>query len=166
MIGVCVRRLIMAAARPRSHVWGLRPWTRHSLVLAVAGCAYIAIGFTYMLAEPAPSRESALQVALNIMDLQAWGLAWILIGCSAVLSSRWPPASETWGYAAMSGLAAWWACCYFGGVLFGAENQSTSGGLVWALVSFLWWSVAGLMNPRDLVCTACDRHAPEEDDLA
>lgn len=163
-----MRTFLVAVRHPRAHSWGLRPWTRHSLVLAVAGLAYVAIGFTYMLATPVESRESALQVALNVMDLQTWGVAWILVGVSAILSSRWPPASETWGYSAMSGLAAWWACCYFAGVALGAENQSTSGGLVWSLVAFLWWSVAGLMNPRELVCVACDHipHVPGEDDLA
>lgn len=163
-----MKRLIVAATHPRSHAWGLRPWTRHSLVLAVAGCAYIAVGATYLLSEPAESRESALHVALNLMDMHGWGIVWVAVGLSAILSSRWPPASETWGYSVMSMLATWWACCYFAGVLLGAENQSVSGGLVWALVAFMWWAVAGLINPHAQVCAECEHihHEPEGDGLA
>ena len=160
-----MKRLLVAATHPRSYAWGLRPWTRHSRVLAVAGCFYVAVGFTYVLAAPAESRQSALQIALNIMSMRSWGIVWIAVGVAAFISSRWPPASKTWGYGLMATLSAWWACCYFLGVALGAENQSTSGGLVWSLVALLWLAVAGLVDPDEhLVCVGCEHigHDPEE----
>ena len=142
-----MKNLLTALTRPREYEWGLRPWRRHSLVVLVAGFAYIAIGATYLLTEPVESRESALALALNLAPMSAWGVVWIAVGVLAVISARWPPASETWGYATLSGLAAWWSACYALGVALGAENQSMSGALIWGLVAFLWWAIAGLWNP-------------------
>lgn len=160
-----MKHLIAAATHPRAHQWGLRPWTRHSLVLAVAGGVYLAIGCTYFLAEPTEARHSALQIALNIASMRTWGVVWIAVGLAALLSSRWPPASKFWGYTLMATLACWWALCYFLGVALGAENQSTSGGLVWLLVASLWLAIAGLVDPTEFkVCGTCEHlgHVPEE----
>lgn len=142
-----MRQLLTAVLHPREYRWGLRPWRRHSMVVLVAGCVYIATGATYMVTEPAGSREEALALALNLMPLPAWGVVWVAVGVLAVVSSRWPPASETWGYSALSSLAAWWSACYAVGVLGGAANQSVSGALIWGLVAFNWWGIAGLWNP-------------------
>lgn len=143
-----MKRLLIAATHPRGYVWrALRPWKRHSLVLAVAGTAYIGIGVTYMLATPRTDRVNSLQLAINIAPMDVWGTIWAFVGLLGVLSSRWPPASETWGYTLMSSLAALWGAFYLGGVALGAPKQSLSGALVWSLVAFLWWAVAGLKNP-------------------
>lgn len=144
-----MKRLITAALHHRDYEWGLRPWRRHSLVVLVAGCVYIAVGVTYATTSPVESRESALSVALALAPLPVWGVVWIVVGLLALISSRWPPASETWGYSALSGLAAGWAACYALGVLMGAPQQSASGALVWGLVAFLWWAIAGLLSPED-----------------
>jgi hypothetical protein len=34
---------------------GLRPWMRHSLVLAVAGTVYVLVGISYIVSVPTPS---------------------------------------------------------------------------------------------------------------
>lgn len=143
-----MRALIDAIRHPHSHPWGLRPWKRHSFVLLVAGAVYVGLGLTYFITEPSSTRAASLEVAVSIAPLSAWGIAWIGAGILALISSRWPPASETWGYSALSGLAAWWASCYAVGVVVGeAPAQSASGAFVWALVAFLWWAIAGLWNP-------------------
>lgn len=130
-----------------SHLFGLRPWLRHSLVLAVAGTVYVLVGISYIVSVPTPSREASLAVAIAWWSLPAWGCVWIFVGCLAILSSRWPPASETWGYTAMTGLAAGWAAFYLVGILGGAPKQGFSGVLVWGLVAFMWWAISGLVNP-------------------
>ena len=126
---------------------GLRPWQRHSLVLAVAGTVYILVGISYVISDPTPSREASLAVAIAWWPLPVWGCIWIIVGALAILSSRWPPASETWGYTTMTGLAAGWAGFYLAGVLGGAPMQGISGVLVWGLVAFMWWAISGLVNP-------------------
>lgn len=125
----------------------LRPWKRHSLVLAVAGTVYVLVGISYMVSDPTPSRQSSLQLAISWMPLPAWGGVWILVGLLAILSSRWPPASETWGYTTMTGLAAGWSAFYLVGIALGAPMQGISGVLVWGLVAFMWWAISGLVNP-------------------
>lgn len=142
-----MKHLFAAIRHPHDYDWGLRPWRRHSLVVLVAGCAYIGIGATYILTEPVASRSSSLALALNLMPMSAWGVVWIAVGTLAIISSRWPPASETWGYSTLSGLSAWWAACYALGVVMGAPSQSASNALLWGLVAFLWWAIAGLWNP-------------------
>lgn len=141
-----MRQLITAALHPHDYKWGLRPWTRHSLVVLVAGFVYVGVGATYSLSAAPESRQSSLAFALWFMPIQGWGVVWVAVGALAVVSSRWPPASETWGYQALSGLAALWSCIYLLGII-SSGPQNLSGGLVWALVAFLWWAIAGLVSP-------------------
>ena len=143
-----MRQLIAAALHPHDYKWGLRPWRPHSAAVLVAGCVYIAIGVTYMASTPTESRTSSLALALAVMPLSGWGVVWIATGTLAVISSRWPPASEMWGYSVLSGLASLWAAFYVLGVLvMDAPIQSLTGGLMWGLIAFMWWIVAGLRNP-------------------
>lgn len=144
-----MKRLILALAHPRDYAWlALRPWRRHSLVLAVLGTVYILIGWTYILAPGGSVRERSLQLAVNLLPFDGWGVVWIITGCLGILSSRWPPASETWGYTAMSGLAALWGSFFLGGVILGAAASGLSGALAWYMVAFLWWAISGLQNPE------------------
>jgi hypothetical protein len=138
-----MRYLVTAIRHPRDYDWRhLRPWQRHSLVLTIGGFVYALIGITYLTTAPSPERRSALNI-LDFLPLAAWGGAWCLVGALAIISSRWPPASKTWGYTAMSGLAWCWGTAYLMSATF-------SGALVWALVGFMWWAIAGLANPDDL----------------
>lgn len=133
----------------------LRPWQRHSLVLAVAGVVYISFGVTYIAVPLSPSRNAGLVWVLQIAPVQAWGIAFVVVGLLALASTRWPPSSKTWGYSALSGLASLWGAAYLVGVLFmDAPRQSMTGALVWLLVAFLWWAIAGLTNPDDVPRTA------------
>lgn len=143
---------------PKHRLIGLRPFRRHSLVLAVAGCVYSLVGLSYIFSTANESREVALQVAISWMPLPIWGVVWICVGALAILSSRWPPASETWGYTTMTGLAAAWAGFYATGIAFlNSPAQNTSGVLVWGLVAFMWWAISGLVNPGQAVLITEDR---------
>lgn len=148
----------MTEAQP-SRWHSLRPWSRHSLVLLVSGLAYVATGISYILAAPTPARLDALQIALLWTDpfnawfepFAIWGCIFILTGLAAVLSSRWPPASETWGYTMMTGLSSAWGLFYLVGVFFGSSPSNLSGFVAWCLLGFVWWAVSGLRNPAPVV---------------
>lgn len=131
---------------PRNWV-KLRPWTRHSLVLAVAGLVYAGIGFAYSTTA-SPERERLLHVAITWMPMTVWGFVFIAVGCMALLSSRWPIFSLTWGYTAMTGLSALWAGLFLGGVVEGGSHQGFTGALVFGLLAFMWWAISGLVNPH------------------
>lgn len=125
----------------------LRPWKRHSLVLSVLGLVYVLLGVSYFVSPTPRDREESLQVPLSIMPMWAWAMLFIVVGLLAIISSRWPPASETWGYIAMSSLSALWASFYVWGVFYGAPAGTISGALVWGGLAFLWWAISGLVNP-------------------
>lgn len=128
--------------------WGIRPFKRHSLVLMVGGVFYASTGLTYILTETAPSRREALQVALNYGPIQFWGGVFILSGVLALISSRWPPVTETWGYMVLSALSAGWSATYAWGVIFEhAPAGNLTGSFQWALLAFMWWAVSGFVNP-------------------
>lgn len=131
-------------------VWkGIRPWERHSLVLMVAGFVYIAIGLSYVLTTPTPTREIALHYALQVASLETWGLVFIVAGLLAILSSRWPPFAETWGYIVLTGLSAGWAAWYLVNILlYESPVANLSAVLQWGLTAFLWWAISGLINPN------------------
>lgn len=129
----------------------LRPWSRHSVVLAVAGVVYICYGAAILSVPPNDARTASLRLAMELMPIRVWGIVWIFVGLLAVASTRWPPQSETWGYGAMSGLAAFWSATIGLGIIFmNAPTQGITGVLVWALLAFMWWAISGLANPNDL----------------
>lgn len=136
----------------KSNFLGIRPWRRHSLVLMVAGLAYIGVGASYIFAEPTRAREIALTVALRWFPIEFWGSVFVVAGGLAIVSSRWPPVAETWGYMVLTGLSAGWSATYAMGVIFAnAPAMNLSGALNWGLLAFLWWAISGLTNPTTVV---------------
>lgn len=139
-------------ARFRRKYLGVRPWMRHSLVLMVAGLVYILIGTSYILTEPTLARQIALQVALDKAPIGFWGGVFIAAGVLSIISSRWPPVAETWGYMVLTGLSAGWSATYLlGVVLMDSPATNLSGFLSWGLLGFMWWAVSGLVNPGQAV---------------
>jgi hypothetical protein len=149
------------------HPWrGIRRFERHGLVLFVAGTVYVLIGIAYLVSDPLPSRKEQLHYALNILDYNHWGYVFIGIGLLAILSSRWPPASETWGYQALTGQSVAWAGFYIAGILFhGAPWSGITGALLWGIIGFMWWAVSGLVNPRHLHKLANEVTALQQENL-
>lgn len=142
----------LVLGEPLEHNWlGVRPTRTHSMVLIVAGLVYFAIGVSYLSAEPTPDRLIALKYALIWLDYNNWGYVWIAVGILSIISSKWPPISETWGYTVLTGQAAAWALFYASGIVFGsAPNSVVSGVLSWGLIAFMWWSISRLVNPEVL----------------
>lgn len=160
-----MKKLITALRNPRDYRWfELRPFQRHSLVLAVAGILYIGLGAAYAFSPANPQRNEALQLALVVAPLPAWAGVWVLIGLLAILSARWPPASKTWGYSALTGMAACWSGFFFAGLIFGAPATSNvAGGIIFATFAFAWWAIAGLVNPDDVLNAVADAAANDDD---
>lgn len=155
-----MRYLIDALHHPKDFEWRrLRPWQRHSQVLAVAGSVYLGIGTAFMVVPRSPERAAALEILLGILPLQAWGMLWAAVGLLALVSTRWPPASKTWGYTALTGVATIWSSAYLLGVLLLGTPVSGGllGSLVYGLVAYLWYAIAGLANPDDLLCVNKDQ---------
>lgn len=129
---------------------GVRPFLRHSLVLVVAGIAYMILGMSYVLARPTPSRTSALYYAFNLFPIHVWGWLFVLAGALSIISSRWPPFSTTWGYMVLTGLSATWAGFYAMGVIFRVSPLTNiSAVCLWGLIAFMWWAISGLVNPPE-----------------
>lgn len=136
-------------ARRKRAYFMLRPFRRHGVVLLVAGLVYIAIGLSYMLTDPAPQIKEALVIAEVWFPLDVWGGVWFGAGLLALISSRWPPIFESWGYMVLTGLAAGWSATYLMGIIFhGTPLSNLRSVAVWGLLAFLWWAVSGLLNPN------------------
>lgn len=131
------------------HPWlGIRPWQRHSLVLMVAGLVYVLIGLSFILTDPTPARTQALKYAISWLSMDGWGWIFIFSGLLSILSARWPPVSETWGYTVLTGLSAAWSGFYLMGIIFGHQPAANlSGVMSWGLIAFMWWAISGLINP-------------------
>lgn len=126
----------------------LKPWTRHGSILLVAGLTYIITGIVYVFHTPSESQAEALYFALNLMPLDWWGVGFITAGTMALVSSRWPSWSKSWGYAVLTGWTAAWSAFYFAGAtLTDAKVVYFGTASVWALQAFLLWGVSGLVSP-------------------
>jgi hypothetical protein len=133
----------------KSRFWGLRPWRRHSMILMVFGILFVFFGLNYIYSQSTSVREIALKVLLQIAPVQFWGGIFVAAGLLCILSTRWPPYAETWGYMVLTGLGAGWAATYLMGVLFlGAPAANLSQVLLWSGLSFAWWAISGLPNPE------------------
>lgn len=151
-------------ARFKRKFVGVRPWMRHSLVLMVAGLVYVLIGINYILAVPTHNREVALQVALDKAPVEFWGGVFIAAGALSIISSRWPPVAETWGYMVLTGLSLGWCVTYLTGVvLMDSPASNLSGSMTWGLLAFMWWAVSGLVNPGQAVVVIDHGGGDDED---
>lgn len=136
----------------QKHLWGIRPFKRHGLVLLVGGIFYMMTGITYILAEPTENRKVALQIALNIFPIEFWGSVFIIVGFLSILSSRWPAVVESWGYALLCGLSIGWSATYAMGVIFeDSPISNLTGSVNWGLLAFLWWALPGFVSPDKTV---------------
>lgn len=134
------------------NLWALRPWSRHGIILLVAGFIYAIVGVSYILAKPSSNRANSLEILLRIAPLSVWGGIFVLAGILTMLSSRWPIFAETWGYVVLTGLSTGWGSAYLMGILFAkAPWTNVNGFLLWGLLGFMWWAVSGLVNPEKVV---------------
>jgi hypothetical protein len=130
--------------------WGLRPWKRHSTILMVVGFLYVLIGIQYMLAGPSPARELALAAVLRVAPLDVWGGVFAVVGVLSIISSRWPPLAETWGYMVLSGLSSGWAGAYLTGIaIFKSPITNITQVILWFVLAFMWWAISGFPNPPE-----------------
>lgn len=143
----------MTPTHPLRPVWlQLRPWREHSLVVSLAGAIYVVYG-VFIWAQQTPERHQQLMVLTRLSHgvFWPWCLLWIIVGGLAVVSSRWPVMSQTWGYAVMQALAACWALAYLTGYLFlGVSSANLGGAIVWGLLVVMWYAIARLVNPSDI----------------
>jgi len=98
-----------------------------------------------------------MRLHFTIAPLEFWGLVFFLVGLCSILSSRWPPASVTWGYTAMTGLSAGWAALYALALTAAAllDDRPVLGvsALTWPAVAVLALGavLAGATRPKGLV---------------
>jgi hypothetical protein len=132
--------------------WGLRPWKRHSTILMVIGFMFFLAGIQYIVTKPSKAREEALYTLTQFAPVEFWGALFAAAGLMAMISSRWPPLAETWGYMVLTGLSSGWAATYLTGVIFfhtPAANLSQV--IIWGCFGFMWWAISGLPNPERTV---------------
>jgi len=127
--------------------WGLRPWKRHSTILMIAGIIYGLIGVQYIFGPDNKIRDNGLIVLLQFASIHFWGCIFLASGIATMISSRWPPFSETWGYMLLTGLSSAWMATYLIGGLFYHTPNGLGGALLWGLLAFMWWAISGLLNP-------------------
>lgn len=133
-------------------LWGIRrKWTRHDLLLLLGGVMYTMLGLVYVVDKPSRNREIALQALLKIAPMQFWGGVFVFAGVLAIISARWPPTVEFWGYVVLTGISFLWATAFLTGILFTKAPWSNVGGfLLFATLGSIWWVVSGLRNPEPL----------------
>ena len=135
--------------KPNRSYWGFRrEWKRHDVILCVVGLLYMLVGVYYIMTGMSRQRFDSLSILLQVAPMTFWGGVFVFAGMLAIISSRWPPFAETWGYVVLTSLSAGWAAAYLMSMLFaGAPYTNIIGAIVWGLYGFVWWAVSGLLNP-------------------
>lgn len=132
--------------------WGIRGWTRHSLILIFAGIMYIGIGVAFLNTPKIYAKDPSLKIALQWLTFDQWGWVYISCGLASMLSSLWPIGSEKWGYTVLSALSSAWSAFYLLAVIFvkGVPKLVLIQALLWGILAFIWWAVSGLISPQGL----------------
>jgi hypothetical protein len=134
------------------HPWrAVRPWKRHSLALLTGGMLYVVLGLSYILVPLTPQNKGGLHIALEWASIDFWGSVFVFCGILAIISSRWPPISETWGYTVLTALSAGWSVTYMIGIWFyDASLVNWRGVITFGILGFMWWVISGLQNPGEI----------------
>jgi hypothetical protein len=121
----------------------------------VVGLLYILIGFLYANAPSSRGREVSLAALLQVAPIGFWGSLFVISGLMAVISSRWPPLTATWGYMVLTGMSSAWSLGYLLSSAFFHAPWSTNitQMFLWGILAFLWWAVSGLLNPDQTAVT-------------
>lgn len=150
-MGEGVRRLEgIRSVIPLKSLWGIRhKWTRHDTILCIGGVMYILLGLSYIMTPPSRNLTIALQALLRIAPIQFWGGVFISAGVLALISSRWPPLVETWGYVVLTGISMAWGTAFLTGIVFtDSPRANIAGFLIFSTFAFLWNRISGLRNPE------------------
>lgn len=124
-------------------------WTRHSLVLIVAGLIYIGIGYAFVVSPGYVGKDPSLKSALRLLTLDQWGFVYIGTGVLATISAFSPIGKKTWGYMILTAISSAWALLYVISVITGGAPKITLlSSLIWLLLAFIWWAVSGLLSPE------------------
>jgi len=117
--------------------------------LLVVGFLFILAGVQYLLTKTTENRERALRVVLQLAPIQFWAGVFIFAGVLAIISTKWPPLAETWGYMVLTGLSSGWSATYLTGVIFFHAPVTNIGqSIIWGSLGFTWWAISGFPNPE------------------
>lgn len=124
-------------------------WTRHSLILMIAGLMYAAIGYAFIVSPGYVGKDPSLKSALRLMTLDQWGLVYICCGVLAMISAFSSIGKKVWGYMVLTAISAAWAFLYVMSVVSGGAPKLTLlSSLLWLMLAFIWWAVSGLLSPE------------------
>lgn len=144
---------------------GVPRWTRHSLVLIMAGTIYFGIGIALLFLPNDAKRVSTIKTAQDIMPMTAWALIFVLVGFFASLSSFLNLGRRPWGYMALTAMSSAWACIYLLAVIFEkAPSITLVSAFTWFLLAAIWIGVSGLVAPEQLEARMEERYGRREPD--
>lgn len=131
----------------RSHWWRLRRFTPKSFVLVMLGGIFTLLGVNGITHPWTHQQAEALVMLAAIAPRWVWGGLSIVAGLGSVLSSMWPTWNDTWGFVALGGMSAWWACAYVSGVVVTGSMVGISSALIWGGFCAMLWAISRLDDP-------------------
>lgn len=134
-------------------------WTRHSLVLSIAGTIYVIIGVAFFYVPAEVSKAPSLKVALTYLSLDEWGWVFIVCGALAILAAFSTLGHKAWGYMVLTALSSAWATMYAMAIIFKhAPILTVVSVMTWFMLAFVWWGVSGLLSPEHARYLAEEHH--------
>jgi ascorbate-specific PTS system EIIC-type component UlaA len=131
-----------------SIIRGFSPWTRHTLILTVAGLVYTALGISYFVLDD-EEYLAAVDRATQWMPVNGLAIVWVVVGLFVFFSAISVRTPELWGYSALTGLSTAWAAFYLiGVVVYNAPLEQLNLAIIWGLLGFLWWAISGMIDPE------------------
>lgn len=141
----------MRAAAARA--WRHLRW--RGFALAGVGALWVVYGLGLILTTRG-SITSGTAPLIRIMCLEAWGGVWIGCGVLGMVAGALRPGRDTWGFAAVSLLPAYWALSFTATAATGDYEVAWAAVPIYAAIVLLIVVVAVLTGRRRRICT-CER---------
>ena len=83
------------------------------------------------------------RLATEIAPFGWWGIAFMIAGIIAIISSQWPPGKDVWGWAALTFMSTVWSGVYISGWIFYGANRAWVGGALFVCIAAMTQVLAG-----------------------
>jgi hypothetical protein len=126
---------------PLIHLPDRRDW-----FLVMIGVVWLLLGYAYTLVHIPRGVKVPIRLALEVMPLWAWGVAWVVAGAYCVLAAFTD--RKVGGFTVAPMMPTIWGFAYLAGWLHGdADRGWITVAIFWALAAAIMF-VARLIDPR------------------
>lgn len=128
----------------------LKPFGVRGLVLSTLGVLWVLIGVSGLTVGLSPLSVLTIDYMLDelfFLNTVTVSAAWIATGIMGIITSRWPPYQDSWGFFFLAPMPMFWALLHLVGAIFHGPILGVLVTVVYAVMCVLLWGISKLEDP-------------------